>query len=250
MPKNHNSLSLVVERKIVILKDYIKYFTKKALIKANNAAIRENRNRQLKETFLDALLEGHLFPASIALYHSKDELRLAITFSETQIGYLDMSKRRYNALPDAIIQEDGTIDFQCNDVIAPYPTEREWTEKTTLKPYRDPKFRKNILKAYNNKCAVCSISDVSLLRAAHIISAVKSGNDSNNNGICLCVLHEIAFDRGIMKITPSGDIIVDTTEDIKIELKKIRYPNNPEDHPSTENLRWHFESRNMTRKKQ
>ena len=231
----------------IMKKDTIKYFTKKQLIATNNAAIREKRNQQLKEDFLDNLPTDRTYPVAYHIYHTKDEVRVNILFDANGTsGFLDMSKNRYNLIPTAIMSEDGTIEYEDTEVTDskfPYPNEREWQETVVRKPVRrQGKFRKEILKAYGNQCAVCNINNTSLLRAAHIIPAVKDNDDTVNNGICLCVLHEVAFDRGVLKITPKGEIIIANDENIKIDFTYIRLPLNKEDYPSYERLRQRFEN--------
>lgn len=49
----------------------IKYFTKKILIEYNNAAIREKRNRALKEHFLEKLQDDWIYPIVYQIYHEK-----------------------------------------------------------------------------------------------------------------------------------------------------------------------------------
>ena len=59
-----------------------KYFTKWLLIEYNNAAIREKRNQSLKEEFLESLNDKHVFPIVYYMYHSKNEIRVIVSFFE------------------------------------------------------------------------------------------------------------------------------------------------------------------------
>ena len=43
-----------------------RYFTKRLLIEYNNAAIREKRNRSIKEEALENLQEGFIFPITFS----------------------------------------------------------------------------------------------------------------------------------------------------------------------------------------
>ena len=65
-------------------------------------------------------------------------------------------------------------------------------------------FRSIILTGYRFECAVCRLPIPSLLVAAHIVpwSADKSQRMNPRNGICLCSLHDKAFDAGILIIEP------------------------------------------------
>ena len=68
---------------------------------------------------------------------------------------------------------------------------------------RDPRFRKAVLKAYEERCAVCEhdirFGDRLLgLEAAHIRWHSHDGRDVVPNGLALCSLHHKALDLGAM----------------------------------------------------
>ncbi|MDW4069917.1 HNH endonuclease [Staphylococcus saprophyticus] len=72
------------------------------------------------------------------------------------------------------------------------------------------KWRKKLLENYDNKCALCNITDTDLLVASHI----KSWSNSNqkekidlSNGIILCVLHDKLFDKGKISISDSYNVL-------------------------------------------
>lgn len=65
----------------------IKYFTKKILIEYNNAAIREKRNRALKEHFLEKLQDDWIYPIVYQIYHEKNEIRVQISFFEDEWAF-------------------------------------------------------------------------------------------------------------------------------------------------------------------
>lgn len=224
-------------------KSIVKFFTKKELIHANNAAIREKRNKALNEDFLNSLSDDGKYAEAYSIYHTKDEIRVNILFDDKGTsGFLDMSLNRYELVRTAIMFEDGTIEYPEYDKKQPYPNEREWEEKVVRKPVRKQgRFRKDVLKAYNNQCAVCSINTPALLRAAHIIPVVEDNDDTVNNGICLCVLHEVAFDRGDLLISPNGEIEIKNNQDLKVDYNNIRLPDSFELRPSTEKIKLRYE---------
>lgn len=65
-------------------------------------------------------------------------------------------------------------------------------------------FRSLILAGYRNRCAVCELPLPQLLVASHIIpwSIDPSLRMNPQNGICLCALHDRAFDKGLLRIAP------------------------------------------------
>jgi putative restriction endonuclease len=63
-------------------------------------------------------------------------------------------------------------------------------------------FRSIILAGYNCQCAVCQIPFPDLLVASHIVpwSVNKAQRMNPRNGICLCSLHDKAYDQGFLRI--------------------------------------------------
>lgn len=63
-------------------------------------------------------------------------------------------------------------------------------------------FREMVLSGYGAQCAVCTLPLRELLVASHIVGwAVDESNRMNpRNGICLCSIHDRAFDTGILDV--------------------------------------------------
>jgi len=67
------------------------------------------------------------------------------------------------------------------------------------------RFRTVVLAAYRGRCAVCALREASLLQAAHIIEdREEAGTAVVVNGIALCAIHHLAYDRNVMGIDPTG----------------------------------------------
>lgn len=218
-----------------------KCFTKKELIYANNAAISEDRNRQLNEDYLDSLPDDGVFPICLAFdEHNRGEIRVQIIFDEAgTTGFLDLTKNRYNLLPTAIVNKDGRVELKYTGK-KPYPDDRPYVEKVSRKLVRDSSFSKRVLTAYGNQCAMCEITDTSLLVGAHIYPAHLCGDDTVNNGICLCSNHDKAYERGLICVNPDGEIII-YSKSIESSFLRIRLPRDKKDHPSPERLRQRLE---------
>jgi putative restriction endonuclease len=76
-------------------------------------------------------------------------------------------------------------------------------------------FRVAVLAAYGTKCCITGLSITQLLNASHIVPwAVDLKNRTNpRNGLCLNVIHDRAFDCGLLTVTP----------DLKVKLSpKVR----------------------------
>lgn len=77
-------------------------------------------------------------------------------------------------------------------------------------------FRSSILAAYNSQCCITGLAIPELLNASHIVPwATDPYNRVNpHNGLCLNAIHDRAFDRGLLTITP--DYTVKLSPSIKI----------------------------------
>ena len=65
-------------------------------------------------------------------------------------------------------------------------------------------FRKAILASYHNTCCISGVSLPQLLIASHIIpwANAKENRLNPSNGLCLSAIHDRAFDKGLITITP------------------------------------------------
>jgi putative restriction endonuclease len=79
-------------------------------------------------------------------------------------------------------------------------------------------FRKAVLAAYDFKCCITGLGIPELLNASHIVPWSKDEINRVNprNGLCLNAIHDRAFDRGLLTITP----------DFKIKISKSIKPDN------------------------
>lgn len=76
-------------------------------------------------------------------------------------------------------------------------------------------FRSTVLSSYYFKCCITGLSITDLLVASHIIPWSKSSEQRLNprNGLCLNSIHDKAFDRGLITITP--DLTVKISNEIE-----------------------------------
>ncbi len=65
-------------------------------------------------------------------------------------------------------------------------------------------FRAAVLTAYGGRCCVTGLAVPDLLIASHIVPWAKDKANRVNprNGLCLNALHDLAFDRGFITLTP------------------------------------------------
>jgi len=122
-----------------------------------------------------------------------------------------------------------------------------------LRAQRNPDFRVEVLKAYGKRCAVCGY-DARLgeccfgLEAAHIRWHAFGGPDEVTNGLALCTLHHIAFDRGAIGIDSSRRLLIsqdvaggDTVERALLDFSgaPLLGPQDRAFVPTAESLAWH-----------
>jgi putative restriction endonuclease len=74
-------------------------------------------------------------------------------------------------------------------------------------------FRKVILNNYSNSCAVCNLNINNLLVASHIIkwSSNQSIRLNPENGLCLCSIHDKAFELGYLGIRSDYKILISSS---------------------------------------
>ena len=67
------------------------------------------------------------------------------------------------------------------------------------------RFRRAVLQAYRTRCTICSLKEASLLQAAHIVEDRDPlGGATVVNGLALCAIHHLAYDRNLLGIDPDG----------------------------------------------
>lgn len=86
------------------------------------------------------------------------------------------------------------------------------TEKQLSRPMRlvQSFFSRSVLASYGFKCSFCGLELRALLNASHIIPwkvSVELRADPRN-GFCLCVLHDRAFDRGLISVDADSRLLI------------------------------------------
>jgi len=88
--------------------------------------------------------------------------------------------------------------------IETYDLPREGKDRETIVKVRVNQsfFRRRVLSAYDYKCCITGLSTQQLLVAGHIVPWAEDTTNRLNpkNGLCINMLHDKAFDRGLMWI--------------------------------------------------
>lgn len=111
----------------------------------------------------------------------------------------------------------------------------------------------DVLRAYRHRCTICALRESDLVQAAHIVADPSpEGIATVVNGLPLCAIHHLAYDRNLLGIDPSG--VVHIAKRVREEhdgpmLREaiqgfhgaaIHLPRNQADHPNPERLATRF----------
>ena len=100
---------------------------------------------------------------------------------------------------------------------APNEIERTYALRLARQRVHQPKFRAEVLLAYQTQCSICRLKHGELLDAAHIVpDSHPLGSAIVTNGLALCKIHHTAFDKKILGISP--DYVVKVNEQILLEV--------------------------------
>ncbi len=126
---------------------------------------------------------------------------------------------------------------------------RAYVTRTVRQRLHQVVFRERVIRAYQERCALCSLHHQELLDAAHITpDRDPEGEPVVSNGVALCKLHHAAFDRLFFAIRP--DYVIEVRQSIldehdgpmlvvglqQIHEKRILLPRRPSDRPDPERL--------------
>jgi putative restriction endonuclease len=139
-----------------------------------------------------------------------------------------------------------------DDIVSAVGLNMADTEVVTRKK-RDPRFRHEVLRAYERKCAVCGydarLGDALFgLEAAHIKWFQYSGPDQVSNGLALCSLHHKALDKGAIGMSDNRKILVSSELSGHETVRKtildfngqvVRGPQGVGDKPDERFVVWH-----------
>jgi putative restriction endonuclease len=101
---------------------------------------------------------------------------------------------------------------------------REYTTRAVMQRLHQQQFRRLVLGAYREQCAICRLRHVELLDAAHILpDRHPLGEAVVSNGLGLCKIHHSAYDAHIIGIDPDAGVHV--REDIleEVDGPMLRY---------------------------
>jgi putative restriction endonuclease len=155
----------------------------------------------------------------------------------------------------AVVLEPGLPiqDMQPGGLVSG-PEMRAYTTRETRIRLHQQRFKLEVMRAYRNRCAICALRERSLVQAAHIVPDVEpEGIAAVVNGLALCAIHHLAFDRNVLGIDPDGVVhiarrLLDETDGPMLRTglqgfhgQAIALPRRPEDRPDPVRLEVRFE---------
>ena len=135
----------------------------------------------------------------------------------------------------------------------PYEFEQDRVQMLTTRTIRDRIFRTRVLKAYDRRCAFTGFQFINgggraEVEAAHIKSVQDRGPDVVQNGLALSGTVHWMFDRGLLTIADTAEILlsnhINDVEGVRKILRAsglVKFPDDARDRPDPAFLRWHRE---------
>ena len=126
-------------------------------------------------------------------------------------------------------------------------------DQLTSRAVRDRNFRRTILRAYGDRCAITGHrflngNDRAEAVAAHIRSVKDDGPDIVSNGVALSGTAHWMFDRGLISLSDDLEILISrqsndqkAIQEFVHESRTLQGPNFDSDRPRPEFLAWHRE---------
>ncbi|MEJ5866976.1 HNH endonuclease [Pseudokineococcus sp. 5B2Z-1] len=125
------------------------------------------------------------------------------------------------------------------------PTEDQRKYRLATRAVREGQreFRRDLERAYDNRCAISGTSDRAALEAAHIAPYLGVASNQTPNGLLLRSDLHALYDAHLLSVSPDGVVHVAATvvsaEYQALDGRRMDMPAKATDHPATEQLAQH-----------
>ena len=149
-------------------------------------------------------------------------LRAAFTDQVPLIYFHGLAPAQYMVLQPVFVTSDDPVGRVVNlEVGMPVtdlrdsglqsaPDHRAYAMREARVRLHQHRFRLDVLRAYRTRCAICSLREADLVQAARIVDDPhEAGIAAVVNGLALCAIHHLAYDRNLMGIDPEGVVHID-----------------------------------------
>jgi putative restriction endonuclease len=192
-------------------------------------------------------------------------LRAAHAFQSPLIYFLGLAPGQYMVIAPVFVADDRPgdrivvlevgvplVDTQPGGPISTADT-RAYALRQVKVRLHQQRFRLDVLRAYRHRCTICALRERALVQAAHIVTDPSpEGIAAVVNGLALCAIHHLAYDRNLLGIDPTG--VVHITNRVRHEkdgpmLREgiqgfhgaaINKPRRVADHPDPQRLATRF----------
>jgi putative restriction endonuclease len=98
------------------------------------------------------------------------------------------------------------VDIQPGGPVSPVDA-RAYTLRMVRARLHQQRFRQEVLRAYQHRCTICALREKDLVQAAHIVADPSpEGIAAVVNGLALCAIHHLAYDRNLLGIDAAGAV--------------------------------------------
>jgi putative restriction endonuclease len=182
-----------------------------------------------------------------------------------QAAVRGLSPRDFNVIVQAGLVDDHPLLPRVDEpVVSGFAEEqtpflfedaRERVASLVSRVIRDRVFRRVVLRAYDERCAVTGLKLINgggraEVEAAHIRPVEANGPDIVSNGLALSGTAHWMFDRGLISLDDDMDILVsrqandpDSIRSIINSTSRAMMPSREADRPHLQFVRWHREHR-------
>lgn len=152
-------------------------------------------NRALRAAFTEQVPLIHFHGLASAQYMVLQPVFVTSDDPNNRVVHLEVG------LPVTDLQDAG---------VQSQPDHRAYALREVRVRLHQHRFRLGVLRAYRTRCAICSLREPDLVQAAHIVEdPADDGIAAVVNGLALCAIHHLAYDRNLMGIDPDGVVHID-----------------------------------------
>lgn len=154
-------------------------------------------------------------------HHDNIALRRAMELQRPLLYLVAVDPGVYDAIVPVYVVGDDPLNLQFtlsadqkvvkSGEIATVETtlRRAYQTRAVMQRLHQEKFRRLVLRAYRERCAICRLAHRELLDAAHILADKHpKGEPVVSNGLGFCKIHHAAFDANILGVAPDARVHV------------------------------------------
>lgn len=144
-----------------------------------------------------ALEAAYAMQAPLIYFRGIDVAQFAV-IEPVFVTELDRSQRK------VLLQPGTPADLGEGGLVSPEPVRAVALREVQVR-LRQHRFRRDVLRAYRHRCTICSLTRRELVQAAHITEhRLGEAVAEVRNGLALCAIHHLAYDRNLLGIDPDG----------------------------------------------